>query len=88
MYYIKFYKKDNLFIYLYKDKILIDKFFCFGSLIQYLECNDIDFKQVKFKNFNVDLLFYHFVDYNSVVKKYNYNHFQELKKMKMESDRI
>lgn len=71
MYYIKFYKKDNDYIYFFKEKKLIKKFLTFLSLYYYIRENKIDFKNIKC-TLNFDLLFYHFIDFNDLENHYRY----------------
>lgn len=69
MYYIKFYKKEKDYIFLFNEKKFVKKFLTFLSLYYYIRENDIDFKKIKF-TLNFDLLLYHFIDFNDLENHY------------------
>lgn len=78
MYYVKFYKKDKFYIYLVNKESIV-KFLTFAQFINYVEENNIPFDKIKF-NMNLNDLFYHFVNYESIKRVISYNKFEDKKK--------
>lgn len=78
-YYVRV-KKYDYYFYLYnKNRELIKSFLTFGSLVGYLEENNINFEDVKFY-LNLHQLFKHVIEYESVKRLISYTKFQEEKK--------